>query len=174
MRKITGKFYLSACLLILAACSNAKENLGLVKKSPDEFAVVKRAPLSMPPDYSLRPPMPGAPRPQEQSPDAQAKEAVFGQSEKANNVDFTQGENALLSQAGAAKADPQIRRKVDSETALNTNQKKPVVKKILGLAGMEEDEAGTVVDAKKESERLRSNKEAGKPVTEGETPSIEE
>lgn len=174
MRKITGKFYLSACLLILAACSNAKENLGLVKKSPDEFAVVKRAPLSMPPDYSLRPPMPGAPRPQEQAPDQQAKEAVFGEGKEMGNVDFTQGENALLKQAGATKADPQIRRKVDSETALDTDKNKPVVKKILGLAGVEEDQKGTVVNAKKEAERLRANKEAGKPVTEGETPSIEE
>lgn len=33
------------------------------KRAPDEFAVVKRAPLIVPPDYDLRPPDPGAPRP---------------------------------------------------------------------------------------------------------------
>lgn len=33
------------------------------KRSPDEFAVVKRAPLILPPEYDLRPPDPGAPRP---------------------------------------------------------------------------------------------------------------
>ena len=42
---------------------------------PDEFAVVTRAPLSMPPDYGLRPPRPGAARPNETSPrdDARSK-----------------------------------------------------------------------------------------------------
>ena len=29
------------------------------KRSPDEFAVVRRAPLILPPDYGLRPPRPG-------------------------------------------------------------------------------------------------------------------
>ena len=33
---------------------------GLTKKSPDEFAVTTKAPLVIPPDFNLRPPMPGA------------------------------------------------------------------------------------------------------------------
>lgn len=41
---------------VLAACSTAdKEKLGLVKTAPDEFMVVTRAPLTLPPDYDLRP-----------------------------------------------------------------------------------------------------------------------
>jgi len=40
----------------------------------DEFAVVTKAPLIMPPDYNLRPPRPGAARPQEQSERQQAAE----------------------------------------------------------------------------------------------------
>ena len=32
---------------------------------PDEFAVESRAPLTLPPEFDLRPPQPGAPRPQE-------------------------------------------------------------------------------------------------------------
>ena len=32
---------------------------------PDEFAVESRAPLTIPPEFDLRPPQPGAPRPQE-------------------------------------------------------------------------------------------------------------
>ena len=34
---------------------------------PDEFAVESRAPLTVPPDFDLRPPEPGAPRPQEKT-----------------------------------------------------------------------------------------------------------
>jgi hypothetical protein len=50
--------YLSASLVAITALSacgkNLQEDLGLVKKAPDEFAVVTRAPLSVPPDYTLR------------------------------------------------------------------------------------------------------------------------
>src|ERR1044072_3060180 len=62
----------------LAGCENTKEMLGLTKRSPDEFQVVSRAPLTMPPDYSLRPPTPGAPRPQEGTTTEQAQRIVTG------------------------------------------------------------------------------------------------
>ena len=51
----------------LSACEHAREAIGIGKQSPDEFAVVTRAPLSMPPDFGLRPPRPGAERPQEKA-----------------------------------------------------------------------------------------------------------
>ena len=63
---------------LLAGCSEARQAMGLGKRAPDEFTVVKRAPLSLPPEYSLRPPEPGAPRPQEPSPTAQARQQVLG------------------------------------------------------------------------------------------------
>lgn len=59
-----------ACVLLamaLGGCSNWKQTLGIEPISPDEFAVESRAPLTVPPDFSLRPPEPGAPRPQETS-----------------------------------------------------------------------------------------------------------
>src|SRR3954463_12091150 len=62
----------------VAGCSSTKEMLGLTKRSPDEFQVVSRAPLSMPPDYSLRPPTPGAARPQEGTTTQQAQQIVTG------------------------------------------------------------------------------------------------
>lgn len=45
--------------LALAACGGVKDDLGLSKEAPDEFAVVRNAPLSLPPDFNLRPPKPG-------------------------------------------------------------------------------------------------------------------
>jgi hypothetical protein len=63
---------------LLAGCSEARQAMGLGKRAPDEFTVVKRAPLSLPPQYSLRPPEPGAPRPQEPSPTEQARQQVLG------------------------------------------------------------------------------------------------
>jgi hypothetical protein len=39
--------------------------LGMDRVGPDEFAVESRAPLTIPPDFDLRPPQPGAARPQD-------------------------------------------------------------------------------------------------------------
>jgi hypothetical protein len=53
---------------LLTACSsggNWKQALGIEPTSPDEFAVESRAPLTIPPDFDLRPPAPGVARPQE-------------------------------------------------------------------------------------------------------------
>ena len=63
----------------LSACEGTKKQFDFSKKAPDEFAVVKRAPLEMPPTYDLRAPQPGAARPQEISTDQLAKQSVLGE-----------------------------------------------------------------------------------------------
>jgi hypothetical protein len=67
-------------LLPMVGCSRGtvQDALGMSKRSPDEFAVVKRAPLIVPPDYDLRPPDPGAPRPNVGSTADQARVALTG------------------------------------------------------------------------------------------------
>lgn len=65
-----------AGVLLIAGCSDWKKTIGLEKSTPDEFAVESRAPLTMPPDFNLRPPQPGAPRPQEKSSDQQARQTI--------------------------------------------------------------------------------------------------
>ena len=53
---------------LLPGCSDLRAALGMDRAGPDEFAVESRAPLLIPPDFDLRPPQPGAPRPQEVPP----------------------------------------------------------------------------------------------------------
>ncbi|HEV2188719.1 MAG TPA: DUF3035 domain-containing protein [Stellaceae bacterium] len=60
----------------LSGCSDFKKVVGIEKTSPDEFAVESRAPLTIPPDFDLRPPAPGATRPQEVSAANKAKTAI--------------------------------------------------------------------------------------------------
>ena len=162
------------CVITLAGCSQAKDDLGLTKEAPDEFKVVKRAPLSLPPDYSLRPPRPGAPRPQEQSTAQEAASTVFGGSSAGESAIATSGEAALLNRAGGQKADPNIRSRVDSETEELFDRNKPVAEKLFGFGGDKNQASATVVDAKAEADRLEENAAEGKSVVEGETPSIEE
>jgi hypothetical protein len=119
---------LGALLLVagLAACSNKtiSTQLGMDKQAPDEFQVVGRAPLVLPPDYKLRPPRPGAVRPQEQSTREQARAVLTGtpvdQSPTATTataVATSPGQQALLAEANAIDANPDIRRTVNEETA---------------------------------------------------------
>jgi hypothetical protein len=65
-----------AGVLLMAGCTDFKRSIGLEQTMPDEFAVESRAPLTIPPDFDLRPPTPGAPRPQEKSTDQQAKQVM--------------------------------------------------------------------------------------------------
>src|SRR5580658_9649224 len=96
----------------LAGCQGASQAFGLAKVTPDEFRVVQKAPLTLPPDYSLRPPEPGEPRPQELQPESAARQALEGQREGDVRSD---GEKILVAKAGADRADPLIRYVVDDE-----------------------------------------------------------
>jgi hypothetical protein len=103
---------LMICGLALAGCKSTKAALGMNKVVPDEFAVVTQAPLVVPPDYSLRPPTPGEPRPQELQPESQARLALLNERSSATR---SEGETLLAQKAGADKADPLIRYVVDDE-----------------------------------------------------------
>src|SRR5579872_4236797 len=107
---------LTAALLLgaagLAGCDSASRALGMQKVTPDEFRVVTKAPLTLPPDYSLRPPEPGEPRPQELEPESAARLALTNQREGEVRSD---GEKLFVEKAGADKADPLIRYVVDDE-----------------------------------------------------------
>ena len=75
-RALTSTILCLAGALFISGCSDLKKAIGLERTSPDEFAVESRAPLTMPPDFNLRPPQPGAARPQEKSSDQQARQAI--------------------------------------------------------------------------------------------------
>jgi hypothetical protein len=76
--RISGRVALAALalLLLVPGCTDFKRAIGMEKVSPDEFAVEARAPLTIPPDFDLRPPQPGAPRPQEASASTKAQGVI--------------------------------------------------------------------------------------------------
>ena len=90
----------------LGGCAGFGKALGGGKNPPDEFAVTTKAPLVVPPDFALRPPKPGETRPQELSPSERARQVLLGDVSAAPP---TSGEQALLRDAGATVADPNIR-----------------------------------------------------------------
>lgn len=172
---IASRAFVPALLLAaltLGACSGVKEQLGMTKQSPDEFRVVARAPLSMPPDYSLRPPEPGMARPQEGTPTDQARTAVFGMDTKGQPVSTASGTDAGFLQAAKADiVDPTIRQQVDAETSRINTQNEDFVDSL--IFWRKSPQPGVVVDAEKEQQRIRETQALGEPITTGDTPIIQ-
>lgn len=79
-RRLPRPYLVVSCLglLALSGCDSARSAFGFERTAPDEFAVVSRQPLSIPPDFRLRPPEPGAPRPREASTRALTEALVLG------------------------------------------------------------------------------------------------
>jgi hypothetical protein len=146
----------------LAGCESASRAFGVAKVTPDEFRVVTKAPLTLPPDYSLRPPQPGEPRPQELQPESAAEVALLQERQAEVRSD---GEKLLVERAGAEKADPLIRYVVDDEFGNLAHKDKSFADWVMfwkpGQAAapasqLGDPNAATPVDPATEEKRLRS------------------
>ena len=100
----TAVLTLAASALVLGGCGTMRNSIGLTKVTPDEFLTVSTAPLTVPPEYGLRPPAPGQPRPQELAPESAARQILLGQRQA---VTRSPGEQVLVAEAGGDRADPQ-------------------------------------------------------------------
>jgi len=159
--------------LSLAACGGSGDQtlrtFGLLRDAPDEFKVTTRAPLSVPPDFALRPPIPGAPRPQELTQRDQAQLSLMPEAATAEPVRTapTPGQQALLQQAGATPP-KNIRDQLDADAALD---KDPTLTDRLMF--WRTPDHNIVVDPTAEAQRLRENAALGTPVTTGDTAIIQ-
>ena len=154
--------------LVPAGCSigttsGVREALGLDKNPPDEFAVVTKAPLVVPPNYELRPPQEGAAPLNAVDPRLAARESTFGGSTKVRTA--SRGEAALLRKAGAYNADGSIRRTLNKESAAIAKKNRSMTSSI--LFWQKPDKQGEVIDAKAEAKRLRKNRRSGKRANAG-------
>lgn len=118
---------LAAAGASLSGCGALRE-LGGARTTPDEFRVVTKAPLVLPPEYGLRPPAPGEPRPQELAPESAARNALLGQRAA---ITRSQGEQLLVQKSGAERADPLIRFVVDDEFGDIAHKEKSFADRVL-------------------------------------------
>ena len=116
--------------------------MGIERTGPDEFAVESRAPLVVPPDFDLRPPQPGAPRPQEKT-----------ASEKARSVIDSAGPGEPGKQATAADLERGARDRT-AEAQLDPTQQvgdQSLARKLLGS----NDTSDGPSDVKRQTETLK-------------------
>jgi hypothetical protein len=112
---------LGVMVLSLSACNAIRRQAGLTKQAPDEFAVVTKAPLIIPPNFNLRPPAPGAPPLNQEDPSGSAQAALFNGSDPATvaagmSPNLSMGERMLLATAGAQNTDPAIRAELAADS----------------------------------------------------------
>jgi hypothetical protein len=165
------------CLLLLAACgSDPARTFGLTRDPPDEFQVSSRAPLTVPPDFNLRPPQPGQPRPQEGPTREQAAAVLAGRqgvvvgSSAPPGATNSPGEAALLAAAGPAPPE-NVRARIDDETTLLDQTSRSFTDRLLFWRTPEP--RGVALDPAREQARLRENAALGRPQTAGDTPIIQ-
>ena len=195
-REIFRGFYritiAAVLLLTLMSCAVLKEQVGLTKKAPDEFTVITKAPLVKPPNFSLRPPRPGAKRPQELQPSEQARKALLkAGSDGRSTAEYARNsgrnalagvtgtkrlgkvgkaEQALLQKAGATGANSSIRQIVNRETSVLAEKDSSFADRL--IFWQEKQPSGSTVDARKEARRLREIAAAGKTPDTRKTPVI--
>jgi DUF3035 family protein len=154
---------------MLGGCTDFRRALGMEKVIPDEFAVVSRAPLAIPPDYSLRPPQPGAAPTQDVTAQDRAKEAIFRAGPQQATLppaasERSAGEGAFLEAAGAPKADPNIRAHVRDDAALTPENQQGFVDKLLFWRKSGPPDSDEVIDPSQEADRIKQAQASGTPV----------
>ena len=162
-----------ALLLLLPACETVSGMLGLNRSSPDEFAVVTEPPLTVPPDFQLRPPTPGAPRPQQISPRAEAQRALFDR--ETVTAPGGNSEAQVLAKAQADRADPNIKSVVSKETTSVVPKDTSFVDQLMFWnSNKPEVPAESTVIAPEEAKRLRDNQLLGITPDKGKVPAAKD
>lgn len=161
---ILTSLVLTSALTVTACGGEAKKQLGLEREAPDEFAVITRAPLAVPPDFTVRPPRPGASRPMEISTKDQARQTVFGAggayttpSETTTTAIEADSDAArsILERAGADTADSNIRNELDANLGEYNSEAEVTAEKLLFWRDGDEVK-GKALDPVEEMERLRA------------------
>ncbi len=142
-------------LIGLAGCSDFRRAVGTEKSSLDEFEVVVRPPLSLPPGFTDRP------------------EDIIAKDKKATGVDAETSAEAMLAVGKSASGDfeqlfdfsnvpDDIRAKVDAETyGIQLENRLPLQQLFGGLPDI-----GPVLDKMAEDARLRKARQDGRLPTD--------
>ena len=150
-------------LLLLGACTKIRDSAGVTRKSIDEFQVIENPPLVIPPDFNLEPPDQLKEKNIDEVEKELAKEILFGidESDTINNKKVSTM-NQILKKTDALEADSSIREEIDQEFAQELKTK--------GIFNVEWEDEIEVLDAVKESERIRNKNFEGESIADGEVP----
>jgi hypothetical protein len=167
-RPLYGIAFLVLAAGLLAGCDSVREASGAGKEPPDEFAVLTKAPLIIPPDYNLRPPQPGAAPTNSVEPTKEAQQTLYAQDPQtvASNMtgSYSQGEKLLLAYAGVQNADPSIRQDLLSDRKSMQGATDSFTDEVLFWKKPETAATDVPVNADAEAGRVSAQQAAGQKV----------
>lgn len=160
-----------AAMAITACDADTRRAVGISKTKPDEFKVLSRPSLAVPPEFRLDPPQ-DTNKPNYTLIRTKAKEELLGDKNTSKQAGLSKGEQVLL---GKTKVDdnPDIRSIIEEENRpiealIEEDEEKGFLDTLIDpIIGTTEE---PLVDADAEQARIDQNKAEGKPITEGETP----
>lgn len=154
---------LAASALVSTGCSSASKALGMKKTTPNEFNILTKPPLVVPPEYNLRPPRTGELNVEEKYATAAARRALLGEIDPAQP---SQGESLLIAKAGGNSADPAVRVIIDGQNSIERKSRGFADRVIFWKDGQAMGPDGTPLDPDTEARRLKAVNSAtgGAPV----------
>ncbi len=149
--------------LFLNSCAKVRESAGVNRKSVDESVVIENPPLVIPPDFNLLPPEQLEEKKIENLETEFAQEILFGLDEnEIGEKKQLSTMNQILLEAEALEVSTDIRQEIDESFAQEI--------KTDGIFQIDFEDEVEVLDAIKESERIRNKKFEGDPISEGDVP----
>ena len=183
---------------VLAGCGGSGSLgtiIGVERKTPDEFAVVRRAPLTLPPDFSLRPPDPRGQRQQDLQTRDSAQDAVFGTgqastpdqslqdqtsvtglaaaSQSLSNQATSAGEQRLLELAGSEGDNSSaIRALIEQENAALAVLDEGLLENLIFWRQNNQASESALIDPQEESRRVQESQVLGREISADPAPVI--
>tara|TARA_Y100000590_G_C15707241_1_gene1009081 strand:- start:1558 stop:2067 length:510 start_codon:yes stop_codon:yes gene_type:complete len=146
----------------LNACNTVRKSAGVTRKSPDEFSVIENPPLVIPPDYNLIPPDQLKEKNVDEVEKELAEEILFGLEEKVlEKKSKSNTMNLIINEASAGEVSENVRVQIDEEFAKEIETKESTF-------GWDDEEQ--VLDAVKESERIRNKNFSEENLEDSEIP----
>jgi hypothetical protein len=116
--------------VLLAGCGSMNDSFGFSKNAPDEFQVITKAPLIIPPDFNLRPPKSGETTKATNTPSETAQLLLLGRKAETPDEKFTPAEQNILKKAGSKLNDAQSRIDLENEARNTVEASKSVVERL--------------------------------------------
>ena len=175
MKKILSLFILFS----LTSCtgSDVKSTLGLKKKAPDEFMVLSRPALTVPPAFDLPEPESAATGTPKDFSSNGAKSVLFGAS-SANKASKSKAENLFLNKAGFENAHSDIREKLDEdirateEPTPEEGNEKGFFSRLFEPIKLDDDQ-DPIINPASEKERIKDAKASGEKINGADAETIQ-
>ncbi|PPR79114.1 MAG: hypothetical protein CFH01_00615 [Alphaproteobacteria bacterium MarineAlpha2_Bin1] len=178
-KELVTKFYYKffkfvLILFFFSSCSNTDNLIKLSEIPPDEFSVVRKDPLEIPPNFNLRPPgkskKTGSINSSEKAKDVLSDLISNKQEKIISNEYLTKGDVMLLENTGFKETKTNIREVLITENSLALQHKGRIEVLIEKLVGNESD--ANILDPEKEVRRNQEKLATGENFVKSQKPVI--